>query len=62
MNEESPAVELEASEEQFYQPGFKVYGSEPESIFPETQGKPRIHLNPTLSFKAIISFAYVMLH
>jgi len=46
--EEASVVEPEAQEEQVFQSGFDICGTDPEPVYPETQGKPRMHLNPTL--------------
>jgi hypothetical protein len=43
--------------------GVDICGTSPEPDYPVDQGKPRMHLNPTMWFTNFISlFAYEMLH
>ena len=55
---EAEKVSVEPNPEegvQSFEVGFDICGSDPEPEIPINQGKPRMHLNPTLSFQSFIS-------
>jgi hypothetical protein len=46
-----------------FEVGFDIYGTDPEPEIPIDQGKPRMHLNISLSFQSFyITYAYEPLH
>jgi hypothetical protein len=56
VNEEVNIVEPVLEEERSpVEVGFNMRGTDPEPKIPVDKGKPRMHLNPNLSFQSFIS-------